>query len=171
MSEAQAEWAIQSLYENMNARDELTDEEAETLLKWGEDQVMRLADQEMDEESFRAAFEQLNTLLRGMNRLAARRDSMAPADEQAALSRISEVASSIGLDIPAQNLGQFSQQAVKADIHANVQDLIAMFTSQPEINAESQAAEQVSAQSAPPEAGWTSTQDDSIDATVEDWDA
>ena len=39
MSEEQAQWAIQSLYENPGVRGELSDQEADLLLRWGEEQI------------------------------------------------------------------------------------------------------------------------------------
>jgi hypothetical protein len=39
MSDAQAQRAIQQLYENTSARDELSDDEANVLLQWGEAQI------------------------------------------------------------------------------------------------------------------------------------
>ena len=129
MSQEQAEWAIQILYENVSARDELTDEEAETLLKWGEEQIMRLADQELDEEQFELAFDTLSGLVRRMNRMAARWGQMPPEDQEVALNRIAEQASSIGLPIPPEQLTAFLNQPADLDIHTNVRAFIALVMS------------------------------------------
>ena len=129
MSQEQAEWAIQSLYENVSARDELTDEEAETLLKWGEEQIIRLADQELDEAQFEMAFDTLSGLVRRMNRLAARWSNMQSEDQEIAMNRIAEEANQIGLSIPPESLTLYFSQSANPNIHDNVRALISMVMS------------------------------------------
>ena len=129
MSQEQADWAIQTLYENISARDELTDEQAETLLRWGEAQITRLADQELDEETFELVFDTLSGMIRRINRLAARRGQLQVEDMEVALNRIAEQASSIGLAIPPENLTAYLNQPANPDIHANVRALIALVMS------------------------------------------
>ncbi len=129
MSQEQAEWAIQSLYENLSARDELNDAEAETLLSWGEEQLLRLADLDLDEEQFELLFDACSGLVRRINRLAARQSHMQVEDLEIALNRIAEQASRIGLPIPPENLTAFLNQPGSQDIHANVRALIALVMS------------------------------------------
>jgi hypothetical protein len=124
MSEEQAEWAIQSLYENPNARDELTDADAETLLRWGEGQIMRLAEMNMDDAAFEEAYDQLSGLVRRMNRLAARRSQLPPEDVELGLNRIVEAATMIGLPVAPENLSAYLNQPVAQDSSPNVQALI-----------------------------------------------
>ena len=133
MSEAQAERAIENLYENASARDELTDEEAQTLLSWGEEQIMRLAEQGLDDAVFEAAMVHLSTLLRQMNRLAARRDNLAPEEQAQALQGIAEHAQGIGLAKTQEQMG-FRAQVIPASIHDNVRELIAMVGGQQQDN-------------------------------------
>ena len=51
---SRAEDAVQRLYESADVRDELTDDEAETLLKWAEDELIRLDESGADDETFEA---------------------------------------------------------------------------------------------------------------------
>lgn len=126
MSEAQAERAIQSLYEDVAARDELTDSEAAILLKWGEDQIMRLVEQALPDEVFDEACGDLGGLLRRMNRLAARRAHLILADQEKALDRIANYAARVGLTIPPARQWAFRYQPTSEDNHENVRTLIAL---------------------------------------------
>jgi hypothetical protein len=131
MSEAQAEWAIQSLYENPSARDELEDSQAETLLRWAEEQVMRLADLNMEDEQFEAAYDRLAGLVQRINRLAARRGHLPREDEEMALNRIAEYAAAIGITIPPDQLTTYLHQPPQPDIQANLHALLALVRSEP----------------------------------------
>lgn len=134
MSEEQAEWAIQSLYENPSARDELLDSEAEILLRWGEGQIMRLAGMQMDDMAFEEAFDHLSGLIRRVNRLAARRATLPPEDVEVALNRIIEAATMIGLPVAPEYLTLYLNQPASPDNALNVQALIDLLMSgqQPE---------------------------------------
>lgn len=129
MSEEQAEWAIQSLYENPSARDELTDADAQTLLQWGEEQIMRLAAMNLDDAAFEEAFDHLSGVIRRMNRLAARRAQLPPEDIEVALNRIVEGATSIGLPVKPGSLTEYLSQPVAQDASPNVQALIDLLMS------------------------------------------
>ncbi len=129
MSEEQAEWAVQSLYENPGARDELMDSEAEILLRWGEEQIMRLAGIQLDDASFEEAYDHLSGLIRRVNRLAARRGHLPPEDVEVALNRIIEAATMIGLPVAPEYLTAYLNQPASPDNAANVQALIALLMS------------------------------------------
>ncbi len=79
MSEAQAEQAVQQLYENESLRGDLMDEEATALLAWGEAQIMTLAGRDLDDETFDAQFVQLRRLMTQIGRFAVKQAEM-PAD-------------------------------------------------------------------------------------------
>ena len=128
MSDEMAEWAIQNLYENPALRDELTDSEAEILLRWGEDQVMRLSQLAVDDASFEAAFDRLSSLIRRMNRLAGRRADFSPEEIDAALNRIAEYAVQIGLSIQPERLMSFAQDSASPDNLENVRAVIDLVT-------------------------------------------
>lgn len=129
MSQQQREWGVQSLYEEADVRDELTDDEAQALLQWAEEQVARLADQELDDGAFETALAHLKRLMRGMNRFAARLPDLTAADQQAMLAKMQVSASAIGLTA----LSAFSAQAAETpadpyDVTANLRALMAAFS-------------------------------------------
>jgi methionyl-tRNA synthetase len=126
MSQEQAEQALQSLYEESGARDELADDEAEILLKWAETQIQRLADQNMDDESFDEAYAQIVKLMTRMNRFAARRVDLPLEDQKTSLSRIAESASAVGLAIPEAQLVAYLEQPVAQDGSTHIQGLITL---------------------------------------------
>lgn len=126
MSQAQAERGVQSLYEEADVRDELTDDEAQALFQWAEEQVARLAAEELDDETFDTAVAHLRRLMRGMNRFAARQADMTFDDQQAMLGKMQVSASAIGLTAQAA----FSAQSADPyDVAANLRAIIATFDS------------------------------------------
>ncbi len=129
MSEEQAEWAIQSLYENPGVRDELPDAEAEILLQWAEEQVMRLANMDLDDVSFEAAYDNLSGMIRRMNKLAGRQPYLSLEDVEVALNRIAEHATVLGLPIPPDNLTAYLHQPSSQSSQPNVQALIDLVNS------------------------------------------
>lgn len=138
MSQQQREWGVQSLYEEADVRDELTDDEAQALFQWAEEQVNRLANQELDDAAFETALTHLKRLIRNMNRFAARLPDLNAEDQQAMLAKMRVSASAIGLTA----LGAFSAQAAALpadpyDVAANLRALIATFKpAAPDIPAE-----------------------------------
>lgn len=124
MSIEQAEWGVQSLYENPSVRDELTDMEAETLLRWGEAQIRRLAALDLDDAAFESAYDSLSGLIRRMNRLAARRAYLLPDEVEIALNRIAEYAARVGLLIPPEQIDAYLQQPAAPNNHENLHILI-----------------------------------------------
>jgi hypothetical protein len=129
MSEEQADWATQSLYENPGVRDELTDSEAKILLHWGEEQINRLAALDLDDISFETAYDGLSSLIKRINRLAARRAQLSFEDLEIAINRIAESAAMIGMPIPPEHLDAYVQQPASADNSENVRVLIALVMS------------------------------------------
>lgn len=127
MSDEQVKRAVQSLYDETSTRDELDDDDAETLLKWGEAQIQRLAAQNMDDAEFDEACGHLTRLLTRVNRFAARRSELSAEDQQLSLSRILESASSLGLAAGQASVEIFAQQAApsaSSETLRNVIDLL-----------------------------------------------
>jgi paraquat-inducible protein B len=129
MSQEQAERALQQLYEDVSTRDELSDEEADVLLRWGEAQINKLADANMDDSQFDEAFANLTRMMTRMNRFAARRAEQAPDEQQETLNKIVESASAAGVPVVSTPTETPSAQAVPS-VMANLQALLAMFTPQ-----------------------------------------
>jgi hypothetical protein len=100
MSQAQEQSGIRSLYDDPGLRDELIDEEADVLMKWGETQVARLAAQEMDRDAFDEAINQLQRLIKRINRLTARRHELTPEEQQELMGRINDAAQALKLQLP-----------------------------------------------------------------------
>jgi len=93
---SRVENAVQRLYESADVRDELTESEAETLLKWAEDELTRLDQSGADDATFEAKVATLMDLLKHMNRYAGRQGQLsAQADDQAP-SAIASLAGSLG---------------------------------------------------------------------------
>jgi len=64
------------LYEDTALSDELPDQAAVVLLKWGEQQLQRLAEKHTDAAAFEVDFERLRDLLKGINRFFRRRQEL-----------------------------------------------------------------------------------------------
>jgi hypothetical protein len=114
-------------------RDELTDEEAQSLLQWAEEQVTRLAAQNLDDEAFDTALSHLKRLMRGMNRFSARLADLTLEDQQALLAKMQASASAVGLEPAAGFSAQAAPPADPYDVAANLRALMASFsTSSPD---------------------------------------
>jgi len=91
--------AQQALYENEALRENLDDDEAEALLKWGEGCITRLG----DAEDFSAACKALRRSLGAVDKLVARAD----LDEETAykaIERLAESAPLLGLSLSAEQV-------------------------------------------------------------------
>ncbi len=104
MSIAQADYAITRLYEDESLRGELTDDEANLLLKWGEAQCQAVAAQELSDPAFEAWAAAFKRLLVSLNRFIGKRETLAPQEQQAVLSGIGAVAEAAGYEIAPQQL-------------------------------------------------------------------
>lgn len=137
MSEEQFETALQRLYEEISVRDELTDEESEALMRWGEAQIERLAGEDMDDESFDAAYDQLVKLMGRMNRLAAQRAHLSAEDQTVFAQRISESAAALHLPLTSDRLTAYFSQPVAFSDEVDVAGVIALFDPAPPTPADS----------------------------------
>jgi hypothetical protein len=93
---ANAERALERLYEASDVRDELRDPEAQSLLKWAEAQVTRLAQESADDAEFDAKFKTLRGMLKDMNRFVGKRAELDTDAQTAKLSEISAAAQALG---------------------------------------------------------------------------
>lgn len=144
MSQEQADRAIEQLYADASARDELTDDEAKVLLKWGEEQIHKLAAQNLDDTQFDEAFAHLGKLLTRVNRFTARRVDQVPEEQQESVSRIAASAQALAGYIPSAqavappSFDTYLQQQTGLDNIANIQALTALIA--PETTASAEAA-------------------------------
>ncbi|MBC7813393.1 MAG: hypothetical protein H7175_19695 [Burkholderiales bacterium] len=103
MVESRIQSAMERLYEDMSLRDELTDDEANALLKWGEEEITRLASDSAnaDESAFDNAMSSLRKVLGGLNRIVGRGADM-PAEQQAAAAQdVAASAQALGYTVSA----------------------------------------------------------------------
>ena len=93
---SRAQDALQRLYENADLRDELTDEEADTLLKWAEAELTRIDAASADDASFEAQADTLMSLLKRMNRFAGRQGQISAQGVDPAPTNIAGLATELG---------------------------------------------------------------------------
>ncbi|MCB9450734.1 MAG: hypothetical protein H6672_04810 [Anaerolineaceae bacterium] len=140
MSQSQLERGVENLYGDTSVRDELTDDEARELLKWGETQIAQLAGQELDDAQFDEAFAHLRKLISRMNRFTGRRGELSADEQQVAMARIAESTAGLAAQsLTAQSAPTLSPEQVAAylekqpalDNVANIYALIDLVAPQP----------------------------------------
>src|SRR5688500_8336850 len=99
MSDNQAQRAIQQLYEDTSARDELSDDEANILLAWGETQIKDLGARGLDDTTFDEAFSHLRGVMKNINRYTGQRTYATPEDLLALLNELAAEAQSLGVNV------------------------------------------------------------------------
>lgn len=146
MSQEQADRAIEQLYADAGARDELTDDEAMVLLKWGEEQIHKLAAQNLDDAQFDEAFAHLTKMLTRINRFTARRADLLPEEQQESVDRIAASAQALAGYIPsaqavaAPSFDTYLQQQSGLDNIANIKALAALIAPETAATAEATPA-------------------------------
>ncbi len=121
---SRAEDALMRLYESASLRDELTDDEAEHLLKWAEAEVARLDESGADDDAFEARVDTLMRLLKQMNRYAGRQGQIAAQGVDAAPQQIAGLANELGHGADAAQI----DAASTGDPLGTVQALTALFS-------------------------------------------
>ena len=134
MTQAQGEKAVQRLYENANLRGELTDDEAEVLLGWGETKANELAAKNLDDEAFEAQFHQLSTLIGQINQFVGKREGMPAEAQQEALGKIAAAAGTMEHPITPVELEAFANQHPALDNVQALQALTALIKPQLTLN-------------------------------------
>lgn len=94
-----AESAMMRLYENETLTENLTDDAAQTLLRWAEAQIMALAENNEDETAFEELFTTLRRLTRTMNTFAGLAAHMEPVKQQTYMQEIKDLAAQLGFTI------------------------------------------------------------------------
>lgn len=111
MSDDQAQRAIEQLYENTDARDELSDDEANVLLQWGEAQIRELGARNLDDTAFDEALSHLNGVLKSINRYTGQRAYKTPEELTALLNELATHAQAMGVNVQAAQLAVPEAQA------------------------------------------------------------
>ncbi len=88
--------ALMRLYENADLRDELTDDEADQMLKWAEAELARIDAASADDASFEAQADTLMDLLKKMNRFAGRQGQISAQGVDPVPSNIAGLATELG---------------------------------------------------------------------------
>jgi hypothetical protein len=103
---SRVEDALMRLYEAADLRDELTDDEANAMLKWAEGELTRVDQSGVDDAGFLAKIDTLMQMLKTMNRFAGRQGQFsAQADDQTPV-RIAEKAAELGHALSAEQIAQ-----------------------------------------------------------------
>lgn len=150
MSDDQAQRAIQQLYEDTSARDELSDEEANVLLAWGEAQIKDLGKRGLDDTAFDDAFAHVRGVMKNINRYTGQRTYESPETLLALLNELASEAQLLGVNVQAQQLAIPQAQAADDNI-ALIQALTALVTPGADASAQAQtvATETPAAAAAP----------------------
>lgn len=151
MTEVQAERGLQALYQDSAVRDELTDDEAQVLLEWGETLVKALAARDLDDGLFDEALSHLTRLLTRINRFTSRRIEMSPDEQQEMLDKIIDSAQqATGTLIASAQMAAFSAQQAALDNIGSIRALAALITPAFGQTARPWTADQLSAAATPP---------------------
>jgi hypothetical protein len=101
---SRAQAAVERLYESDNVRDELTDAEAEALLKWAEAELARLDRADVDDDAYSEQVDTLLSLLKQVNRYAGRQGQAAAQGADQAPAKIAELAAALGHAAPPEQV-------------------------------------------------------------------
>jgi hypothetical protein len=124
---ANAERAIEKLYEDAAVRDSLADPEADTLLRWGEDQIMRLADEAPDDATFEAQVDHIRRLLKDTNRFVGERGQMDAETRVARLNALMTEGEALGAP-PAAQASALADSFASGDDATTLQALLGLLT-------------------------------------------
>ena len=128
MTDEQAQHAIQQLYEDTSARDELSDDEANVLLQWGEAQIRELGARNLDDTAFDEAISHLNGVLKNINRYTGQRAYKSPEELSALLNELATHAQAMGVNVQAAQLAVPEAQTADGDNIAVIQALTSLVT-------------------------------------------
>ncbi len=121
---SRAEDALMRLYESASLRDELTDDEAQHLLKWAEAEVVRLDELGVDDDAFDAQVDTLMRLLKQMNRYAGKQGQISAQGVDQTPEQIAGLAHELGHGADAAQISAAST----GDPLGTVQALTALFS-------------------------------------------
>jgi hypothetical protein len=127
MSQEQADRAKQQIYEDTSTRDELTDDEANILLKWGEGQIDSLAAQNLDDAAFEEAYDHLRRVVMNINRFTGKRAYAPPEELTNTLNQLATEAGALGANVSPEQLAVPQAQAADDNI-ALINALTSMVT-------------------------------------------
>lgn len=101
---SRAENALMRLYEDADLRGELTDDEADQMLKWAEGELTRLDASGVDDAAFEAQVETLLNMLKKINRFAGRQGQFSAQANDQAPANIAALAAELGHPASAEQV-------------------------------------------------------------------
>lgn len=101
---SRAENALMRLYEDADLRDELTDDEADQMLKWAESELTRLDASGVDDSAFEAQVDTLLNMLKKINRFAGRQGQFSAQSNDQAPANIAALAAELGHPASAEQV-------------------------------------------------------------------
>jgi hypothetical protein len=96
--------AIESLYSAASLTDELRDDEAEPLLKWGEGMAAQLDSEVSDEDTYDQKIKQVRRVLKRINRFIGAGTQGDAAEARDMLEKLAENAAELGVTIPPEQI-------------------------------------------------------------------
>lgn len=102
---------LQRLYEDTGWREDLTDAEANQLLSWAERKLYQVDAQAAAESDFEAKVENVQRVLRKINKFVGRRGSLTAEEQQATLNEIAALSDVAGIQTSDLTPQTFSAQA------------------------------------------------------------
>ena len=155
MSPINLETAVIQMYENVSLTEELTDNPAVVLLKWGEKQLSTLAGKHSDEEAFESDYKALRRLMKSMSKFTSTRHTMSDEEQQDYITnRILSKAQEIGFACTAEDIPAYIEKQKALDEEQNVYALISFIEAAPESPTDSEnvpSGSTTDSQDTPPE--------------------
>lgn len=108
------------MYEDISLTDELTDDPAQKLLRWGEARLVTMVENIPDDEQFEDRFKQLRKLIKSINRFTGRRHNM-PSEEQIGyVWKLLDTAKELGYEPNYGNLNTYMDKQKSLDDVQNI---------------------------------------------------
>lgn len=126
MSQSQYDRAVTNLYEDDGIRGEMTDDEAQILLSWGEAQVTAVAAHDLPDSQFDAWCGQLRHLLGAVNRFVARRESLLHGDQAQMMRELRGLAQAAYYEIEPTELESFFDQQPALDHQMAISEILGL---------------------------------------------
>lgn len=120
------ETATIQLYEDASLTEDLQDEEAKLLLKWGETQLKPLVEKyAADEATFEELFKNMRRFIKAVNRFVGRRQDAAPDEQQEMMAKVVEAAQGINPDFRTHSVNSFTQAQSAQSNTQTIESLLA----------------------------------------------
>jgi hypothetical protein len=127
MSQSQLERAVTHLYEDDSIRSDMTDEEAQVLLGWGEARLVEMAAYELPDTQFDEWCGHLHRLLGSINAFIAKRDEMLSGEQARMMRELPAVAQAAHYEVSQPELETFFQQQPTLDNQTAISELLGLF--------------------------------------------